>query len=812
MMSAGVFVYLLVTGIAGVASIALAARVWDRRRVPGARMLALMMLGAAIWCVAAIGELLAGNVDGKVVWAKLGYVAIVSIPATWLAFSLMYAGVISKHAWKPLVALAILPIVTLILVDLSPGVPSVWSAVWMSPARGLHVLQVTHAPWFWVNTTYGYACLLAGSAFVMVTVLGRVKALTAQGITIALAVLLPWLANLLTVLKVLPLGGLDLTGPATFASGALIAFALFRLHALDVYPGIVPVARDAVFHSMQDGVLVIDLHGRVLDANQSAAKMLGAGETTLLGRRLGGLLTFADQLVPADCDDAIACRRSFETTVPDQSGGERFLEIVISGLGPGSESSGTVLVMRDVTERKLLEGEMRHRALHDELTKLPNRALLREQLDELIKLRKRDGGSVSLLMIDLDRFKVINDTLGHEAGDALLRGVANRLRLYMRESDLVARLGGDEFAVVLPACGAEDGVEVAGRLRDRLAEPFDLFKQQVCVSASIGVSECPTHGHDVGTLLRHADVALCLAKDASRGVAMYEASRDFNSPARLELLNDLRAAILAHKLVVHYQPEIDILTGELVRVEALTRWPQPDGRMIPPGEFIPLAEQNGLIPALTTWSLGEALRQCAEWQASGSRLDVAVNLSALDLRDPGLVGRVRQALSDAAVEAGRLWVEVTETAVMGDPHEAMSVLSELRDLGVRIAIDDFGVGQSSLSYIRRLPATEVKIDQSFVRDVATQPRDAAIVRAAVSLAHELGLTVTAEGIETADALKRLRGLGCDHGEGYFIARPMPGCEVVAWTQNELPGLRLPAHPPRKTARPASLAASPAPLS
>jgi diguanylate cyclase (GGDEF)-like protein/PAS domain S-box-containing protein len=804
-MSAGVFVYLLVTGIAAVASIALGVRIWDRRRVPGARMLALMMLGAANWCVATLGELLAGNVDGKLIWAKLGYFAVVSIPATWLAFSLIYSGVIPQKAWKPIVALAIVPIVTLVLVDLSPGLPVVWSAVWMSPAKGLHALQVTHAPWFWVNMTYCYACLLAGSVLVMTTVLKRVKALTAQGITIALAVQLPWLANAVTILKLLPLGGLDLTGPATFASGALIAFALFRLQALDVYPGIVPVARDAVFHGMQDGVLVIDFHGRVLDANQSAGKMLGSGETTLLGRRLSGLLAFADRLASADCDDTIASRRSFETTVPDQSGGERFLEIVMSGLGPSSESPGTVLVMRDVTERKLLEGEMRHRALHDELTKLPNRALLHEQLDELIKLRKREGGSVSLLMIDLDRFKVINDTLGHEAGDALLRGVADRLRLSMRESDLVARLGGDEFAVVLPACSAEGGVEIADRLRERLAEPFDLFKQRVCVSASIGVSECPEHGHDVGTLLRHADVALCLAKDAAGGVAMYEASRDFNSPARLELLNDLRAAILAHKLVLHYQPEIDILTGKMVRLEALARWPQPDGRMIPPGEFIPLAEQNGLIPALTTWSLGEALRQCAEWQACGSRLDVAVNLSALDLRDPGLVGRVTQALSHAGVQAGRLWVEITETAVMGDPHDAMNVLSELRDLGVRIAIDDFGVGQSSLSYIRRLPATEVKIDQSFVRDVATQPRDAAIVRAAVSLAHELGLTVTAEGIESADALKRLRGLGCDHGQGYFIARPMPGCDVLAWAQNELPALKLPARPVRRTARPASLA-------
>jgi diguanylate cyclase (GGDEF)-like protein/PAS domain S-box-containing protein len=811
-MSTGVFVYLLVTGFAAAASIALAIRIWDRRRVPGARMLALMMVGAANWCVATLGELLAGNVDGKIIWAKLGYVAIVSIPATWLAFSLIYAGVIGKDAWRPIVGLAIIPVVTLVLVALSPGVPGVWSAVWMLPAPGAHPLQVTHAPWFWVNMTYCYVCLLAGSALVLTVVLKRVKALTKQGITIALAVQLPWLANLVTILKVLPLGGLDLTGPATFASGALIAFALFKLQALDVYPGLVPVARDAVFHGMQDGVLVVDVTGRVLDANRAAERMLCATEGTLPGRRLTGLLAVSGELLAPDCDEWTACRRSFETTVPDGSGAQRFLDVVVSGLGSSAESSGQVLVMRDVTERKLLEGEMRHRALHDELTQLPNRALIREQLDELILLRKREGGSISLLMIDIDRFKEINDTLGHEAGDALLRAVAGRLREELRESDLVARLGGDEFAVVLPACDAAGGLDVARRLREQLLEPFDLFKREVCVSVSIGVTECPTHGRDVGTLLRHADVALYLAKDAAQGIAIYQASRDFNSPARLELLNDLRAAIHGHKLVLHYQPEIDILTGEIVRLEALARWPQPDGRMIPPGEFIPLAEQNGLIPSLTTWSLGEALRQCAVWQAAGRTLDVAVNLSALDLRDPELARRVAQALRDAGVDAERLWVEVTETAVMSDPQEAMNVLTELRQLGVRVAIDDFGVGQSSLSYIRRLPATEVKIDQTFVRDVATQPRDAAIVRAAVALAHELGLTVTAEGIETAEALGRLRELGCDHGQGFFLARPMPESDVLDWLATaEQPARPAPSHGVRDRIRPASLASAPATL-
>ena len=811
-MSAGLLAYLAITGVACVGSLVLAAKIWDKRRVPGARMLALTMLGAANWCAAATGELLVTNVDGKLIFAKLGYVAVVSIPATWLAFSLIYSGAISQRSWRPIVALAIVPIITLVLVDLSPDVPAVWSAVWVSPASGMHPLQVIHAPWFWVNMTYSYACLLGGSAFLVNTVLRKVKVLTAQGIIITLAVQLPWLANLLSIAKVLPLGGLDLTGPAMFASGSLIAVALFRLQALNAYPGMVPVARDAVFHGMQDGVLVVDDYGRVMDANQAAGKMLCAGDTPLVGRRFAGLLAFSDPpAVSSVSGDSSACRRSFETTVPDQSGGDRFLEIVISGLGPSARSSGQVLVMRDVTERKLLEEKLRHWALHDELTQLPNRTLIREQLDELIKLRKREGGSVSLLMVDLDRFKEINDTLGHEAGDVLLRTVADRLRAGLRDSDLVARLGGDEFAGVLPGCSAAGAVAVGGELQELLLEPVDLFKRRVCVSASIGVAECPTHGRDVSALLRHADVALYLAKESPTGIAVYESHRDRNSPARLELLSELRTAIQEHKLLLHYQPEIDILTGAIVRVEALARWPLADGRMIPPGEFVPLAEQNGLVPSLTTWALGEALRQCAEWSAAGQDLDVAVNLSALDLRDPGLVGRVERALGEAAVNADRLWVEVTETSVMSEPQEAMNVLTELRELGVRVAIDDFGVGQSSLSYIRRLPATDVKIDKSFVRDVATQPRDAAIVRAAIALAHELGLSVTAEGVETAEALTLLRQLGCDHAQGYFIARPMPADEVLRWMQEELPELRPHARPARARVLAAAVVATRASL-
>jgi diguanylate cyclase (GGDEF)-like protein/PAS domain S-box-containing protein len=786
-MNAWLYVYIAVTILAGASSAVLAVLAWRHRHVPGAAFLGVMMASAALWCGAAIGELFAATLPGKLIWARLGYLGVVSAPWGWLLFCLSYTGRGARRVWPTAATLAALPVLTLVLVSLSPKVPLFWTSAGLASSQP-HPLMVEYGTWFWVHATYSYACLFVGSAVLLNAIFRQVRPLTAQGVTFVLAVALPWAANLFTILKLVRLDGLDLTPPAIAASGVLIAVGLTRLNALDVFPGIVPAARDAVFERMRDGVLVVDTHGRVLNANEAAEQLLATSDGPLAGSPLGTLLPGLKPAVGWSVLEALVEKGSSETSISDGSGRERFLEIVASSLGKAAQVSGYVLVIRDITERKGLEEELRHRALHDELTGLPNRTLLKEHLDQLLALRHRRKDGLTLLLIDLDRFKEINDTFGHEAGDTLLSVIAERLRRSLRESDLVARLGGDEFAVVLPGCGATDALEVAATLRGALCADVDVRNQAVCVTASIGVAISPLHGRDAGTLLRHADVALYLAKDNPHGTALYDASLDPNSPARMALLNDLRSAITAGGLELHYQPQIELAGGSVVRLEALARWTLADGRTIMPNEFIPLAEQNGLIPGLTTWALSTALHQRSAWSAAGWDVDVAVNLSALDLRDQGLVDRVTDALLGACVDPSHLWLEITETSVMSDPERARQVLGELRGIGVRVSIDDFGTGQSSLAYLQTIPASEVKIDRSFISQLGIRPHDGAIVRAAVTLAHDLGLSVIAEGVETAPALERLCRLGCDNAQGYFIARPMPPDAVLGWVRKELPAL------------------------
>lgn len=784
-MSDGLDVYLAITALASGSSAILALLAWRRRQVPGATFLALMLAGAAIWCGACVAELLLPTLAGKLLAARLAYLGVVVVPWSWLLFALTYTGKGPRRIRGLATALALVPLATLLLAMFSPRLPLVWSSVRLAEANGPGPLLVVHGTWFWFHATFAYACLFAGSTLLLQAVLRVVRPLTAQGVTIVLAVLLPWLANILTIVGAVPLKGLDLTPPAIAASGGLIAIALMRMQALDVYPGLVPAGRDAVLQGMRDGVLIVDGHGRILNANRASQDLLESAGTSLVGRRVEQLLR------PADGVD-LACLAlaglteigGFEAVAIGRDGRQRFLETVVSRLGGGAQSSGYVLVMRDVSEHKLLEERLLYRALHDELTELPNRRLLNEHLEELLKLSKRSGAALSLLVIDLDRFKEINDTFGHEAGDELLTVMAKRLRAARRESDVVARLSGDEFAVVLPDCAAADAVRVAAFLREQLMAPVELRDQQVSVTAAVGVATSPRHGRTPGTLLRHADVAMYRAKDALDGVATYRAQHDPNSPARLAMVNELRAAIEWGGLALHYQPEVELGQGLVVRFEALARWPHADGRMIPPAEFIPLAEQYGLLPSLTRWALRTALRQCAEWNRAGHDVHVAVNLSVLDLHDQSLVQRVRGELDRAGVTPEHLWLEVTETSIMRDPERARRILGRLREIGVRVAIDDFGTGHSSLAYLRSLPAADVKVDQSFVRGMASQPHDEAIVRAAVQLSHDLGLTVTAEGVEDAMTLDRLRQLGCDHAQGYFIAKPMPAGAVLDWLREQ----------------------------
>ncbi|HEX8002134.1 MAG TPA: EAL domain-containing protein [Mycobacteriales bacterium] len=437
--------------------------------------------------------------------------------------------------------------------------------------------------------------------------------------------------------------------------------------------------------------------------------------------------------------------------------------------------------------------EREHQALHDTLTGLPNRKLLLQKVGDAIGDAERVDGQVGLFLLDLDRFKDVNDTLGHHVGDELLLHVGERLASVLRPEDTVARLGGDEFAVLLPLVRDRAAAEeIADRIRTALVQPFVLHDVALDLEASIGIALYPAHATDADALMQRADVAMYHAKETRSGIETYDAERDPHSTQRLSLFGQLRRAIEDGELVLHYQPKVDLETGRVAGVEALVRWQHPERGLLPPDTFVPLAEQTGLMKSLTASVLQQALRQTAAWQDAGLHVRMAVNVSARDLHDDTFCDRVREALAQTGVSASLLELELTERVVMADPARAMENLTALSRLGVRLSLDDFGTGYSSLAYLRRLPVTEIKIDKSFVLRMDVDDEDATIVRSTIDLAHGLGLRVLAEGVETAETWQRLADLGCDAAQGYFLSRPHPADVVTDWlaARDSVPLMRV----------------------
>jgi diguanylate cyclase (GGDEF)-like protein len=434
-----------------------------------------------------------------------------------------------------------------------------------------------------------------------------------------------------------------------------------------------------------------------------------------------------------------------------------------------------------------------HQALHDALTDLPNRTLFHDRVGQALTSARREHIPVAVMIMDLDRFKEVNDTLGHASGDELLKQAGVRLRAALRESDTVARLGGDEFGVLLPkVVDSAAAVSVARKLRKALEEPFTIHGLALQIEASVGIALYPEHGDDVHSLLQRADVAMYVAKEHPAGCEIYAKERDEYSPDRLTLLTELRRAIDHGELVLHYQPKAELRGGEISGVEALVRWSHPTRGLIPPDEFIPLAQKTGVIVPLTFFVLNEAVRQSRTWQLEGLDLCVGVNLSARNLLDVHLPDTVGELLARWEVPPSLLELEITESTILADPIRAMHVLSRLSGMGVRLAIDDFGTGYSSLSYLKRLPVDALKIDKSFIQGMEADENDAVIVKSTIDLGRNLGLRVVAEGVETKEAWRQLLVLGCDVAQGYYLSRPVPAAELAAWVRASREGRALSA--------------------
>jgi diguanylate cyclase (GGDEF)-like protein len=440
-------------------------------------------------------------------------------------------------------------------------------------------------------------------------------------------------------------------------------------------------------------------------------------------------------------------------------------------------------LLQDITETHQVLDNLEHQATTDDLTGLANRALWYDRVNQALAGSRREGGrEVVLMLLDLDHFKLVNDDLGLSVGDEVLRQVALRLRAALRDSDTLARLGGDEFAILMPAVPSGEcaGERVAAKVLSCFEHPFRCGERELFINASVGIAVYPDHGDDVNELLTHADVAMYRAKRSEGHYSFYDADGQAGSAEALRFSGQLRHALDRNEFELFYQPKVDIRGRQVCGVEALLRWQHPQQGLVDPGQFLPAAEQIGLMAPITSWVLVTALRQCKAWRDVGIEMPVSVNVSARSFQNPRLLERIQWALEQAGVEGSCLEIEITEDSLMGDIGRGAEMLAQLHRLGVAVAVDDFGTGYSSLSYLKRLPINTLKIDKSFLADVAQNGSDALIVRSIIDLGHNLGFRVVAEGVEDAAAWDLLTRLGCDAVQGYHISHPLPQLKFADW--------------------------------
>jgi diguanylate cyclase (GGDEF)-like protein/PAS domain S-box-containing protein len=552
---------------------------------------------------------------------------------------------------------------------------------------------------------------------------------------------------------------------------------------------------EATFANALTGMVLLDPEGQVLDANPAIERLLGYTHEEIAGKRLSKFVHQADRRRTRSAylrmigssgrsmrmqhrfvgrEGQVIWVDSSTSLVKDTEGAPSFAIVMIQDITQHKEAEAALLSQSALNE---------HQAQHDALTGLANRTLFHSRIGHVVNPRRRSDTRAAVVVVDLDGFKEINDSLGHAAGDELLVELSRRLDAGLRTSDTVARLGGDEFGVLLPEIRDRDDVlHAVERLKSAIETPFALQGLSLSLEASIGIALYPEDGEDVEALLRRADAAMYHAKDEGSSWAFYDASRIRHGTPRVTLMGELRRALDRQELVLHYQPKAVLADGEVHAVEALLRWQHPERGLVGPDEFIPMAQQTGLIKPLTLYVIDEALRQCHVWLDDGLSLAIAVNLSARNLLDGDFPGQVRGMLDRWEIDPGLLEFEITESAMLTDPGRTRLILEQFSEMGIRLSIDDFGTGYSSLAYLKRLPVSEIKVDRSFVMNMDEDEDDATIVRSTIELGRNLGLDVVAEGVETERVWDRLRALGCTAAQGYYLSRPVPGDELRAWVQ------------------------------
>jgi diguanylate cyclase (GGDEF)-like protein/PAS domain S-box-containing protein len=743
---------------------ALAFYVYRSRSTRGTLLLVLVLLAMSEWALAYALEITVGDTGGGLLWANLKLVGALSLPSLWLALALYNTG---RTGWLNRRNLALLAIPPVLMLGLA------WTGA----------LENGSGPWFRVVVAWCHGLVLLGAALLVSSFFGSQRLYRRQSAVLLLAALAPWVANTSNLAQPESAAHLDPT-PFTFPLAVLVlAWGIWRYQLLDI----VPVDRGHAIESMTDGVIVLDHRNRILDLNPAAERILGRTSSQAVGQNVSGLVSNrTGWLIEGQRKSGHYQSEGEEYAEISVGEGEerRHYGLVLSSLDEANDRrSNRLLLLRDITEQKRAESDLDRMAHYDMLTKLPNRRLLDDRLQQAIAQARRRKTRVALLFLDLDRFKQVNDTLGHDVGDLLLVEVANRLVGSVREADTVSRQAGDEFVVLLTdVMEVANAAAVAQRIVEALSAPYELKDHELHVTASIGISVYPSNGQEGTDLLEKADAAMYRAKTLGKNrFEFYTEGTSSGSQEGAGIDARLRVALERREFTVHYQPIVSMVSGKVFGVEALVRWEHPEHGLLPPAEFIQAAEETGMIVPIGLWVLKESCTLASrwrEWRRSGTPLTVCVNLSSRQFEHPDLVRETERILRETGLDAGGLLLEVRESAVMGDVWAASTILGRLKDLGVRLAIDDFGTGYSSLPHLNRLPVDFLKIDRSLIDGLEDDPEKQIAATAIVSLAHALGMGVIGEGVETSRQFAHLKRIGCDLVQGHYLGEPLPPEEAA----------------------------------
>lgn len=778
---------------------------WRNRSLPGTLPFVAIALLAAVWAAGDALELAAVGLPAKLFWADFQYLAIVSMPVAWLVMALDYTG---RRTWltrRNLFLLSIVPLVSLTLMWTNGLHHLMRADAWLDTSGSHAVVGRTFGAWFWVHAGYCYIMAVAAVAILIGAVRSARPHHRGKPAALLVGLSIPLVWNMVYVLTPGMLPAHDFTAAVFGLAGIIVAWGLFRFRLFTL----VPVARRTLMENMADGLLVLDEAGRVVDFNEAARLLIDRPAGQILARPLAETWGAWPRLAAPYAAGADQAEFSW-----GEADDRRDYEVKISRLTKRDRVLGRLLLIRDVTERALMEKNLRRQAVTDSLTSLPNRALFMAKLEAAVRQARRHADTLfAVIVLDLDRFKLINDNIGHLAGDVLLESVAAKLKRCVREVDTVARMGGDEFMILLHEITSwRDVLPVLERIREELHTPVLFRQQEMSTSASLGVVMWEDSYQDPEELLRAADTAMYQAKEAGRDCyRMFDEEMHQSALRTMRAETDLRSAIKQRELSLAYQPIVDLKTGTVTSLEALIRWRHPERGVVLPDEFITIAENSGLIVSLGVLALEEVCSQLSRWRAPNcpaAGLPVSLNLSPRQLTETDFVSAVLQRLDEWRVSPESIILELTEAALIRDPLKSRHVMQELRRIGIRLSLDDFGTGLSSLRHLTTFPVQELKIDRSFVAKIAHDNTEYEIVRSITALAHTLGMAVTGEGVEYQEQWRLLETLGCDNGQGYYIGKPMAPEELVDYLE-ELERGTCPARGP--DAQAAQEAHQPVPL-